>query len=58
MITIADVFAALIDRRSYKPTLSSRAAYQLLLDLGPKLDKDLIREFRFASQLRLEGIEI
>jgi len=57
MITIADVFAALIDRRSYKPTLSSGAAYQLLLDLGPKLDKDLIREFRFASQLRLEGIE-
>jgi putative nucleotidyltransferase with HDIG domain len=55
MITISDVFAALIDRRSYKPTLSSADAYQVLLDTGPKLDKDLVRAFDFVSKLRLQG---
>ena len=51
--TISDVFAALIERRSYKPQLSAEAAYKMLLDFGPKLDKDLVREFRFVSQLHL-----
>ena len=51
MITIADVFGALIERRSYKPPLSGEAAYQILLDMGPKLDRDLVREFRFATKL-------
>jgi putative nucleotidyltransferase with HDIG domain len=51
---ISDVFAALIERRSYKPQLSAEAAYKILLDLGPKLDKDLVREFRFVSHLHLE----
>lgn len=51
MITISDVFGALLERRSYKPPLSGEAAYQILLDMGPKLDKDLVREFRFAAQL-------
>ena len=52
--TISDVFAALIERRSYKPPLSAEAAYKTLLDMGPKLDKDLVREFRFVSHLHLE----
>jgi putative nucleotidyltransferase with HDIG domain len=51
MITIADVFGALIERRSYKPPLSGEAAYQILTDMGPKLDKDLVRAFRFAANL-------
>ena len=51
IMTISDVFGALIERRSYKPPLSGEAAYQILLDMGPKLDKDLVREFRFASAL-------
>jgi putative nucleotidyltransferase with HDIG domain len=55
MITIADVFAALIDRRSYKPTLPSAAAYQVLCQSVPKLDEDLVREFRFVSKLKLRG---
>ena len=50
IVTIADVFGALIERRSYKPPLTGQAAYQILLDMGPKLDKDLVREFRFASE--------
>lgn len=50
-MTISDVFGALIERRSYKPPLSSAATYQILLDMGPKLDKDLLREFGFVTQL-------
>ncbi len=46
IITIADVFGALIERRSYKAPLSGPSAYQVLLDMGPKLDKDLVREFQ------------
>jgi len=51
LITISDVFAALVERRAYKPPLSGATAYQMLLDMGPKLDKDLVREFKFASQI-------
>jgi putative nucleotidyltransferase with HDIG domain len=53
MITIADVFGALIERRSYKPPLSGSAAYQILLDMGPKLDKDLVRAFQPVASLGL-----
>jgi putative nucleotidyltransferase with HDIG domain len=53
MITIADVFGALIERRSYKPPLSGSAAYQILLDMGPKLDKDLVRAFQPVANLGL-----
>jgi putative nucleotidyltransferase with HDIG domain len=48
IITISDVFGALIERRSYKPPLSSQKAYDILVDMGPKLDKDLLREFSFV----------
>jgi|tagenome__1003787_1003787.scaffolds.fasta_scaffold20961825_2 putative nucleotidyltransferase with HDIG domain len=51
IMTIADVFGALIERRSYKPPLSGEAAYQILLDMGSKLDKDLVRAFKFASRV-------
>jgi len=46
MITIADVFGALIERRSYKPPLSGSAAYQILVDMGSKLDVALVRAFK------------
>ena len=51
IITISDIFGALIEQRSYKEPMSGKDAYQILLDMGPKLDKDLVREFRFASGL-------
>jgi putative nucleotidyltransferase with HDIG domain len=53
MITIADIFGALIERRSYKSPLSGSAAYQILLDMGPKLDKDLVRAFQPVADLGL-----
>jgi HD-GYP domain-containing protein (c-di-GMP phosphodiesterase class II) len=55
MITIADVFGALIERRSYKPPLSGTEAYQILLDMGPKLDRDLVRAFKPVAQLGTRG---
>ena len=53
MVTIADIFGALIERRSYRPPLSSADAYAVLLDMGPKLDKDLVRAFRPVTNLHI-----
>lgn len=52
-MTISDIFGALIERRSYKEPMSGTDAYQILLYMGPKLDMDLVREFRFASGLKV-----
>lgn len=50
MMTISDVFGALVEKRSYKPPLSGDAAYQILVDMGPKLDQDLVRAFHPVAQ--------
>jgi putative nucleotidyltransferase with HDIG domain len=52
LITIADVFGALIERRSYKPPMSGEDAYDVLEGMGAKLDKDLLREFRPISRVQ------
>ncbi len=51
IMTISDIFGALIERRCYKPPFSSEAAYQILLDMGPRLDRDLVRAFKFVSRV-------
>jgi HD-GYP domain-containing protein (c-di-GMP phosphodiesterase class II) len=53
IMTISDIFAALIERRSYKGPMSGEDAYQILVGMGAKLDKELVREFRFASGLKV-----
>jgi HD-GYP domain-containing protein (c-di-GMP phosphodiesterase class II) len=53
MITIADVFGALIERRAYKAPSSCEAAYGVLEKMGPKLDADLVREFRPFARARV-----
>jgi putative nucleotidyltransferase with HDIG domain len=50
VITISDIFGALIEKRAYKPPFTGAAAYKILCDMGPKLDKALVREFAFASK--------
>ncbi|BCB19548.1 HD-GYP domain-containing protein [Bosea sp. ANAM02] len=45
IITICDVYAALIERRSYKPPLPPGEAYAALVAMGGKLDRDLVRVF-------------
>ncbi len=50
IITISDIFGALIERRAYKPPFTGAAAYKVLCDMGCKLDQALVREFEFASK--------
>jgi putative nucleotidyltransferase with HDIG domain len=51
LITIVDIFGALIERRSYKPPLSGAAAFAILQNMGGKLDKDILRAFRPIAQM-------
>jgi putative nucleotidyltransferase with HDIG domain len=53
MMTIADVFGALIERRSYKAPMPFQTAYQVLVDMGAKLDQALVRAFKPVAQLGL-----
>ena len=46
MITICDVYAALIERRSYKAPMAPEQAYGTLAAMTGKLDSDLLRAFR------------
>lgn len=46
MITICDIYAALIERRSYKAPMEPEEAYAVLIGMGAKLDADLLRAFR------------
>jgi putative nucleotidyltransferase with HDIG domain len=49
-ITIADIFGALLERRSYKPPMDGSSAYAILQGMGGKLDRDLVREFRAVAK--------
>ena len=46
LLTIVDIFAALIEGRCYKSAPSCDAAYRVLLDMGSRLDSRLVGEFR------------
>jgi len=50
-MTISDIYGALLERRSYKAPMSAGQAYQVLRDMGPKLDTDLVREFRAVARV-------
>jgi putative nucleotidyltransferase with HDIG domain len=45
IMTIADIFTALIEPRAYKESLDPLAAYEVLLGMEGKLDADLVRAF-------------
>lgn len=47
IITICDVFGALLERRSYKASMSAGAAYEILAGMGRegKLERPLLRAF-------------
>lgn len=45
IITICDIFAALIERRPYKQPKTAREAYSILQSLDGKLDPSLLRSF-------------
>ena len=46
MVTICDIHAALIERRSYRAPMPPDAAFAVMTDMGPKLDKALLKTFR------------
>lgn len=58
VITISDIFGALLEKRAYKPPFTGAAAYKILLDMGPKLDKDLVREFELVSKFDQRQFEV
>jgi len=46
LLTISDIFAALIESRPYRPTMSRRNAYQILCGMDGKLERSLVKAFR------------
>jgi HD-GYP domain-containing protein (c-di-GMP phosphodiesterase class II) len=48
IVTISDIFAALIERRSYKPTMSREKAFEILSSLHGKLETPRLRFRRVA----------
>jgi putative nucleotidyltransferase with HDIG domain len=46
MLTIADVFAALIERRSYKEPMPRECAYEVLCGMVGKLELSLVKAFK------------
>lgn len=52
VLTISDIFAALIERRTYKPTMPREKAYDILLDMKGKLERPLVLAFRDVALKR------
>lgn len=46
IMTISDIFAALIEHRNYKPPMPREKAYEILLGMRGKLEKPLVEVFR------------
>jgi putative nucleotidyltransferase with HDIG domain len=46
LTTICDIYAALIERRAYKPPLSPDRALSIMVEMGDKLDRALLHAFR------------
>ena len=55
ILTISDIFGALIERRSYKPPMPGEVAYQALQEMDRKLDRDLVREFQSISRVTVRA---
>lgn len=53
VLTIADIFAALIEVRAYRPAMARAKAYSILQDMAPaKLEKALVVAFRDVALKR------
>jgi putative nucleotidyltransferase with HDIG domain len=46
ILTISDIFAALIERRQYKPTMPREQAYEILQSMEGKLERPLVTAFK------------
>jgi putative nucleotidyltransferase with HDIG domain len=54
LLTISDIFAALIESRSYRQPMPRQDAYKILCDMEGKLELSLVRAFRKVA-LAAEG---
>ncbi|MBR0726849.1 HD-GYP domain-containing protein [Bradyrhizobium manausense] len=52
ILTIADIFAALIEHRHYKPTMPRAKAYDILCGMTGKLEKALVTSFKEVALSR------
>jgi putative nucleotidyltransferase with HDIG domain len=52
ILTISDIFAALIEHRHYKPTMPRENAYDILCGMTGKLEKALVAAFRNVALTR------
>lgn len=46
LLTISDIFAALIESRPYRPAMSRQDAYRVLCEMDGKLERPLVQAFR------------
>lgn len=46
ILTISDIFSALIEHRSYRPTMPREQAYEIIRGMEGKLEKPLVAAFR------------
>jgi HD-GYP domain-containing protein (c-di-GMP phosphodiesterase class II) len=46
LLTISDIFAALIESRSYRAAMSGQDAYKILCGMNGKLEHSLVKAFR------------
>jgi putative nucleotidyltransferase with HDIG domain len=46
LLTISDIFAALIESRPYRPAMSRQEAYKILCTMDGKLERSLVKAFR------------
>jgi putative nucleotidyltransferase with HDIG domain len=49
LLTISDIFAALVESRPYRPPMSRHDAYKVLCDMGGKLEGPLVKAFRSVA---------
>ncbi|MET4331165.1 putative nucleotidyltransferase with HDIG domain [Bradyrhizobium sp. i1.15.2] len=52
ILTISDIFAALIEHRPYKPTMPRAAAYEILCGIRGKLERALVASFKDVALSR------
>lgn len=49
LLTISDIFAALVESRPYRPSMSRQDAYKILCEMDCKLEGALVRAFRSVA---------
>jgi putative nucleotidyltransferase with HDIG domain len=49
LLTISDIFAALVERRTYRPPMSRQDAYKILCEMDGKLETALVKAFRSVA---------